>query len=306
MQKIYSIIVIYNGMRQNWIQKCFDSVLSSNVETEIIAIDNDSSDNSVEFIQKNYPQVKLVVANENLGFAKANNIGIKYALEQKADYVFLLNQDAWIEKNTIEQMITAFEQTQDAGIVSPIHLNGNKTNLDVNFTHFVSRNNVPDFISDLYFDKLQTCYKTNFVNAACWLISRKCIEKVGGFDTSIFCHYGEDDNYCQRVIYHGFKIYIATATTMCHDREKRLDGTEEYRSAFWNDKNAMLNWKIKLGNINNEFNLNFKLKQIKREILKNLILFRFRRIMSLKDEITLMNNIQKSREINIKGGLVWL
>ncbi len=219
--KFFSIIVTYNGMQRNCIQKCLDSLFASSVQTEIIVIDNGSTDGCVEFIKQNYPQVDLIVTNENLGFAKANNIGIRKAYDKGADYFFLINQDVWIEGNTIEKLVEAFKQLPKAGIVSPIHLNANKSKLDYSFTDSIIQQYTPNFISDLYLDHLQDFYETKMVNAAAWLICRQCIEKVGGFDTLVFYHYGEDDNYCQRVLYHGFKIYITTKTTICHDTEER-------------------------------------------------------------------------------------
>jgi GT2 family glycosyltransferase len=312
MEKIFTIIATYNGMQHNWIQKCFDSLLSSLIETKIIAIDNGSTDDSTEFIRKNYPQVDLINTNENLGFAKANNIGIKYALDQGADYVFLLNQDVWIESDTIKKLLEIFQSLPDAGIVSPIHLNGSKTNLDYGFVNYIANYNTPNFISDLYCNKLKDSYESQFVNAAAWLINRKCIESVGGFDTFIFYHYGEDDNYCQRVIYHGYKIYIATKTTICHDREERkgkwAEGHEKrgedvgrrvyYANILLDDKiidNAILSTRKRLGI---------------RYMLLRMIRFKFKRAFLYrkkdKEDLIFYLTIKNSREQNKQGGAVWL
>ena len=59
---------------------------------------------------------------ENLGFGRANNVGIKYARENGCDYVFLLNQDAWVEPDMMEKLISAAENYADIGVYSPIHL----------------------------------------------------------------------------------------------------------------------------------------------------------------------------------------
>ena len=69
--KISAIIVIYNGMQRDWIQKCFESVLNSSLPIDIIAVDNGSTDGSVELIQHYYPRVDLIISNENVGFGKA-------------------------------------------------------------------------------------------------------------------------------------------------------------------------------------------------------------------------------------------
>lgn len=309
--KIYTIIAIYNGMRRNWIQKCFDSLLASSVKTEIIAIDNGSTDGSIEFIQENYPQVDFIIANENLGFAKANNLGIKKAYDNGADYVFLLNQDAWIEKDTIAKLLCTFEKETDAGIVSPIHLNGAGVDLDIGFANYISKENTPRLISDLFFNRLQENYETHFVNAAAWLISRECIKKVGGFDTSVFYHYGEDDNYCHRTKYHAYKIYINTTTTIWHDREKRKGSwTVEHES-----RKKMVSFCARFANIltpcetiEHEFFLLIKGKR--RSLLKTLLKLNLKEALEIKKEMqnkkSFFKTIKISREKNKKGNLVWL
>ena len=64
-------------MQRNWIEKCFSSIRNSSVPVKIIAIDNKSSDNSVEYIQENFPETILLESEKNLGFGGANNIGLK-------------------------------------------------------------------------------------------------------------------------------------------------------------------------------------------------------------------------------------
>ena len=104
MPEVYVVIVTCNG--EKWVENCFDSLKNSSYPVETIVVDNSSTDNTVPRIKKAYSDVILIESDINLGFGRANNIGIKYALENQADYVFLLNQDAWIEKETIEKMLT--------------------------------------------------------------------------------------------------------------------------------------------------------------------------------------------------------
>ena len=92
---LYTIIITYNGVK--WIEKNIQALIDSSTKTKIIIIDNGSVDGTQEIV-KSFKEVKFIQSEINLGL-KANNLGIKLALEQGADYVFLLNQDAWIEKN---------------------------------------------------------------------------------------------------------------------------------------------------------------------------------------------------------------
>ena len=298
--KIFAIIVTYNGSK--WIEKCFGSLIHSGVPLKILAIDNDSSDNTPNIIREKYPMVEIIHTGKNLGFAKANNIGIKYALEQGADYVFLLNQDAWIEKNTVEKLMDTFQQKQNAGIVSPVHLNSNHTNLDKGFLNYLTQEKTPNFISDLYFHRLNNFYETQFVNAAAWLISRTCIEKVGGFDSLLFVHCGEDDNYCQRVIYHGFKIIINTQCSICHDREDRIPG----KNPLWEKRNRSAVTKSYLGNINKNFSVIYIILYTFLKTFYDLLFSKRSKSLSGITEICVFYDIIQSRKINRKGGLVWL
>ena len=133
--KVKVVIVTHNGMK--WIDTCLKSLLNSSIPVSIIVVDNCSSDSTIEFIKANFQDVSLLEQNKNIGFGKANNIGISLAMKKGADYVFLLNQDAWVEDKTLEKLVQAHQKEQVFGIVSPMHLNGKGDALDYNFSKFI-------------------------------------------------------------------------------------------------------------------------------------------------------------------------
>ena len=204
-KKVFIIIVTYNGAK--WIRKNLESLRQSLLPLEILVIDNNSSDETVSLV-KSFDEVQLILSDENLGFGSANNIAIQKALEQKADYVFLLNQDTWIYPKTINDLVLAAESNPDFGIVSPLHYASDGVHLDENFKAYWNRKTraISDNIDEV-----------PFVNAAAWLIPRSVIQKVGLFEP-MFKHYGEDRNYVYRLIYHGFKIVVVKDAKICHDR----------------------------------------------------------------------------------------
>src|SRR5690554_5027808 len=161
---IKAIIVTYNPAQ--WLDKCLGSLYKSRVKLDIIVIDNGSTDGSIEVIKSDHPEVKLIINSENKGFGQANNQGLSIALNENSDYAFLLNQDAWIEPNTIEKLIEVSEKNKSFGVLSPIHLNGKGTELDKNFSLYAG----PDYcslFSDIAITKeLQSIYEVPFVNAA--------------------------------------------------------------------------------------------------------------------------------------------
>lgn len=209
------IVVTYNGMK--WLDKCLSSVVNSSIDADLFIVDNGSTDGSIEFIQQNYPKARLIMSKENLGFGKANNLGLQYAIDNNYDFVYLLNQDAWVEDDTFEKMIAIQELNPQFGILSPLQVNRDKNRLDKAFASCCCN----DLLSDCLMQQpLKIIYSTDFVMAAHWLISKECLITVGGF-SPVFPHYGEDDNYIHRTIYHRFKIGIVPDTIGVHDREHR-------------------------------------------------------------------------------------
>ncbi len=202
---VYVIIVWYNGAK--WVKKNIESLINSKHPVKIVCIDNGSTDQTVALLQEYKKHVHIVQSPENLGFGKANNIGIEAALKQNADYVFLLNQDTWVYPETIGNLLKTAKNNPEYGIVSPIHLAPNESDFDANFKTYLSK--ATDTNSELS--------AVPFVNAAAWLIPKKALKKVSYFEP-LFGHYGEDRNFVDRMIFHAFKIGIDHSAKITHDR----------------------------------------------------------------------------------------
>lgn len=297
MLNIFAIVVTYKG--KQWYDRCLGSLVSSKENVNIIVIDNASNDGSAEYIKTKFPEVHLIESDVNLGFAKANNIGMRYALDHGADYVFLLNQDAWVETDTLTELLHTFADNKDVGVASPVHVNGTYTALDKNFAGYMGW----QFASDAFMKKMQHYYERPFVNAAAWLISAECIKRVGGFDTLLFKHYGEDNNYLQRVSFHGMKLIVNTQCSVCHDREKRQ---VEPMKAQFNTNAQYYAWKLTKGNIMMPFSPDVEINAKQRALTKAYIGVHPKRIKRLKYELQLLRDIQISRTKNQQGGKIWL
>ena len=218
--KSFAVVVTFNGME--WIDKCINSLLEASTPLSIVIVDNNSDDETVSYIQSQFSEIHLICSPENIGFGRANNLGVEYAMENQADYILLLNQDAWIERVTLDYLLNAFANDDSYGLIAPMHLNEDKTNLDTGFKSSLFESITPDILSDLYMNKAQSLFEIEFVNAAAWVLSRKCLEMVGGFDPAFFM-YGEDLNYIHRVRYFGFKVGICPRATICHARKYRTE-----------------------------------------------------------------------------------
>jgi GT2 family glycosyltransferase len=214
------IVVTYNGLK--WLPKSLASLKNSTINIDVLIIDNNSNDGTQLYVKEHFPGFTLVQSMVNLGFGKANNLGIELAMKANCDYVFLLNQDAYLEPGTIERLINIQKSCPELGVVSPFQYNGDGSDLDYNFKLLInSQENLLESDLSSCIPRLDgNVYSVRFVMAAMWLISSDCLKRVGMFDTT-FSHYGEDNDYLNRARFHKFSVGVADCARGYHDREYR-------------------------------------------------------------------------------------
>lgn len=210
--KIFTIIVTYNAMR--WIEHCLQCLKKSTVSVIPIVVDNGSVDGTQDYVPTHFPEAVWMPQKENLGFGQGNNLGMRYALEHEADYVLLLNQDAYLQATAIEEMLKIAD---GRNLVSPLHLNGDGSKLDFMFKASLRRaeNSLLDDL--LLRQSVESVYVVGEVCAACWFMPVNMLEEIGGFDP-LFFQYGEDNNYYTRLVYHQRKVLVAPRARVFHDR----------------------------------------------------------------------------------------
>ena len=236
--KILVIIATYNAMQ--WAERCFNSIRSSSVTPDVFVVDNGSTDGTQAFIQAHYPEIMFQQSHENLGFGRANNLGLQYALDHHYDYVYLMNQDAWIFPDTLETLIDLSRRYPEYGIISPLHMNADLYHIDFNVINSTcSWRSNKDILNDMYNCNLADLYPVDFVCAAHWLIPCSVVKNVGGFSPS-FQHYGEDDNYIHRVRWKNIKIGIAPKVKVVHDRGGREYSRKEELSLQYSNNIVLL------------------------------------------------------------------
>ena len=265
---LFVIIVTYNG--KQWYDRCFGSLRKSTLPITTIVVDNASNDGTAEYIKKNYPEIVLIESDKNLGFGQANNKAMRYALDCGCDYVFLLNQDAWVEPDTLERLVSIHKHNPEYGIVSPMHLNEDK------------------------------------LNAAAWLLPRKTLETIGGFDP-LFFHYGEDDNYMSRVLYHDYKIGICPGIHIVHDAKN--PGVRKRSPAESRRRHEVL-LLVKYTNLCKPTTIGRDVSYFFRKAVKNLMHFKFSKAWCyFRDIVFLIKNkktIHNSVSVNKRLGVAWL
>ena len=302
MNKIFVIIVTYKG--DKWYDRCFSSLRRSSVPVQTIVVDNASNDGTVEFIKDNYPEIILIESKENLGFGRANNLAMRYALDHGCDFVFLLNQDTWIKEDTVERMMTIIDRNPGYGIYSPMHITADEKALYIEIEDG-DTDHANELLSDCYFNCLKDIYVFKYVNAAAWMVPRKTLETIGGFDP-IFFLYGEDDNYLQRIEYHGYKLGLLPTVQIIHDHHDSDYPTDITYREFRHKQTRLVYYT----NILNDFSVHSSLVYLVRKMSGALLRMNIKAFKSYKKEFLFLNShkkqIDKSRSNNCKIGETWL
>jgi len=226
MMDLSVIIVSWNA--KEYLQKCLESLIPETMThvTEIIVVDNASTDGSPEMVKERFPHVKLICNDANLGFAKANNIGIK---QSKGKYICLINSDVVVLRGCIDRMLDYMNQHLEIGMLGPKILNPDRT-LQPSCMGFPTIWNVfcralaLDTLfprSRLFGGRLMTFWPHNNVcrvevlNGCFWMVRREALNKVGLLDENFFM-YGEDIDWCKRFHDAGWMVVFFPDAQVIH------------------------------------------------------------------------------------------
>lgn len=225
--KIIVIIVSYNGVK--WIHECIRSIIDNNYEHyQIAVVDNASRDATVSIIKENFGDVILLNQKRNLGYGSGANVGIQYAITQKADYILLLNQDIKLERNCIENIIAECENNREIGIASPLQMNYDGSRID---PHFVKLYNLKSDFMDINDLVNKDSFEVDTVIGASMLFRADVIQTIGYFDP-IFFLYHEEGDLCRRAKYHGFQIHIIPKAVVYHKHIQLSPKEMTFKSKF--------------------------------------------------------------------------
>jgi len=243
-------IIIVNYNVKEFLQNLIHSIEKAtlNITKEIIVVDNASDDGSNEFIKNNFPQIKLIANNKNLGFGKANNLGLKETLGK---FILLINPDTIVAEDTLEKMMEFFRKNPEAGLAGCKILNPDGT------LQLACRRSFPGPWTSLtkvtglsslfpnskifarynltYLDENQS-YEVDAISGSFMMMKREVYEKVGGFDEQFFM-YGEDLDLCYRIQKAGFKVFYVHSTQIIHykgesTKRSSLDETKVFYYAM--------------------------------------------------------------------------
>ena len=209
-------IIILNYNEKNILKKCLESIKNKTLykNYEIIVVDNNSTDGSIEMLQKFFPEIKLIKNPKNYGFPKGNNIGIREALKHGTDYVLILNNDTEVTENWLKSMIEIADSNERIGMIGPqlILPNGNTQNSCYSYKYGLTKKFAPNKTQEV-----------DCVSGACMLIKNSVIQEIGLLDEGFNPIYFEDIDYCFRVKKSGFKIVYTTKSKVYHHKGMTME-----------------------------------------------------------------------------------
>lgn len=239
MPTISFITICYNGFKDTCelIESLHNKVHSTSYE--IIVVDNASREDEAAKIQKLYPSVIAIRSNKNEGFSGGNNIGIRVA---KGKYIFLINNDTYIESDHMESMIERLESHPNIGGVSP-KIRFAFPPHHIQFAGFTPLTRITLRNSTLGFDKpddgsFDTAHTTPYLHGAALMVKREVIEKVGLMPEVYFLYYEELD-WCTRMTDAGYELWYEPRCTVFH-KESQSTGQLSKLRTYYMTRNRLL------------------------------------------------------------------
>ncbi|MEE9464489.1 MAG: glycosyltransferase, partial [Candidatus Neomarinimicrobiota bacterium] len=225
--KLSIVIVSFNVC--DFVKQCLQSLRQTRFsgDQEIILVDNNSHDGTIEAVEEAFPEVEIISNDRNLGFAPALNLGLEQA---SGEYILSLNPDTIVEEGTLQVLVDYLQANPEVGCVGPKILNGDGTFQSaakrsfprpwVAFTKFIGLARL--FPNSRLFARYNltylnpnTTHEVEAVSGSCMCMPRKVLEVVGPMDEDFFLG-GDDLDYCYRIRQAGFRVVYQPAAQIIH------------------------------------------------------------------------------------------
>jgi len=240
--KISIIILNWNGFLDT--SECLKSVEQIEYSNyEIVVVDNGSSDGSTEKIRKQFPAVILLCNKENLGFAEGNNVGIRFALKNQADYILLLNNDTIVDSKILNSFLKSIKNNLCAGVFGakiyyffePNRIwfaGGVWARRRANFLHLgMGEIDVPE--------KFNKTMSVDYVCGCALFAKREVFDKCGLLDPRFFLMF-EDADWCTSAREAGYNVIFVPEAKVWHKISVSFGGTKSPYKAYFKVRNRLL------------------------------------------------------------------
>lgn len=230
---IYAVTVNWNKPDDTC--ECLQSLLDiEGYSTTIVVVDNGSTDGSAEIISKRFPQINLLKQTTNLGFSRGYNAGIRYALSCGADYVFMINNDVWVDRDVLNYLFQYM--SSDTGAVCPLIFYASSP--DVVWSAGAIANPLTLEVKDKFANhpwapRIATTFlERDFVTGCGLLLSSKALLGIGLFDEHFYLYY-EDMDFCFRLRKAGWRLRVVPGAKMWHKVSRSSGGSGSLIERYW-------------------------------------------------------------------------
>jgi GT2 family glycosyltransferase len=235
------ITIILNTNRREDTLECLASLQKSTYpNNRVVVLDNKSVDGSIDAIRNQYPEIQVINLTENLGYAGNNNVGIKTALEQGADWVFVLNEDTVLDSECLSNLVNVGESDPRIGIVGPM----------------VYHHDEPDVIQSAggllgkYWESIHIAqnerdtgqfnqqHPVEWISGCAIMVRNSAIDQAGMIDPRFF-YYWEETEWCLRISKAGWKIFHVPQAKIWHKGVQR-NYTPKPSVTYYSTRNHLL------------------------------------------------------------------
>lgn len=241
MPLVYIILINYNGYKDTI--ECVKSIRKIKYSNyKIIIVDNASKDGSVKILKNNLNDCIILESKDNLGFSGGNNLAIKYALNNNADYVMLLNNDTLVEEYFLINMLNSFNQSSEIALVGCKIMYYPQTNIiwygggEINWFKFDNKHIGANEIDN---GQCDTQKEIDFITGCCMLIKSDIFKKTGLLSEEYFMYF-EDMDFCVKTKECGYKMWYNPKAIIYHKIGASNGGKDSLFSIEWCTKNRII------------------------------------------------------------------
>lgn len=227
-KSVYIIVLNYKNLADT--VACLASLRNITYKNyHIVVVDNDSQDGSCEYLKEHEKDCCILQSGENRGYAAGNNIGIRYALEQGADYVCILNNDVEAEPDFLTKLVRYMESTPDVGMTGPVVYEFTERDRiqSAGFSITVGRGGTKPLLQGKTRTAIRADKKVEFcdgLGGACLLVKREVLEKAGLIPENYFLFF-EEMEWCLTIRKKGYKLATVLTAEVYHKGSATLKKT---------------------------------------------------------------------------------
>ena len=239
MPAVWCVVLAYNAV--DLTLACIESLRRQDYpHLDILVVDNASSDGTAGILAERFPDVGVLALSENLGYAGGNNLGMRHALQQGADLLFLVNNDTRFESNCVSKLVAEMIVAPHCGVVGPMVYTWDGWSTissaggEVDWRHADAINVGAGEVDTGQYG----ARSVDFINGCAIMVSREAVERVGLIDERFFMYWEETD-WCRRIAAAGFDVRFQPAARMQHKAPLAWEG-QSALALYYAGRNRML------------------------------------------------------------------